>query len=166
MYDILHTSGCIFKKLYTAHSGFQCRVFGPTGNRRFPDGPQKHVIKSPVRSGSKPYKFIRFGAMDVTKPYKFRGLGAHLDPASVWAQRSSTRSCRAGCYKSARGAARSWHAAAQHVADATPRRIPPPRGLGGGSPPVSPPAERGDLGGGPRGDGGTGPQTLYIFRVW
>ncbi len=25
---------------------------------------------------TKPYKFIRFGAMDVTKPYKFIGLGA------------------------------------------------------------------------------------------
>jgi hypothetical protein len=25
---------------------------------------------------SKPYTFIRFGAMDVTKPYKFIGFGA------------------------------------------------------------------------------------------
>jgi hypothetical protein len=24
---------------------------------------------------TKPYKFIRFGAMDVTKPYEFIGLG-------------------------------------------------------------------------------------------
>ncbi len=28
---------------------------------------------------TKPYKFIGFGAMDVTKPYKFIGLGARHD---------------------------------------------------------------------------------------
>ncbi len=26
--------------------------------------------------GTKPYEFIRFGAMDVTKPYEFIGFGA------------------------------------------------------------------------------------------
>ncbi len=30
----------------------------------------------PVSEGLKPYKFIGFGAMDVTKPYKFIGFGA------------------------------------------------------------------------------------------
>ncbi len=29
---------------------------------------------------TKPYKFIGFGAMDVTKPYKFTGFGALGDP--------------------------------------------------------------------------------------
>ncbi len=28
---------------------------------------------------TKPYKFIRFGAMDVTKPYEFIGFGAHAN---------------------------------------------------------------------------------------
>ncbi len=29
-----------------------------------------------VRTGTKPYKFIGFGAMEVTKPHKFIGFGA------------------------------------------------------------------------------------------
>ncbi len=33
-----------------------------------------HVLKSSC--GTEPYKFIGFGAMEVTKPYKFIGFGA------------------------------------------------------------------------------------------
>ncbi len=38
-----------------------------------PSGEQATISGSKIR---KPYKFIGFGAMDVTKPYKFIGFGA------------------------------------------------------------------------------------------
>ena len=39
-------------------------------------GAGRSCFKTAGIHGPKPYKFIGFGAMDVTKPYKFIGFGA------------------------------------------------------------------------------------------
>ncbi len=48
---------------------------GAVGRSRGPQSPGKFPTK-PVGLTTKPYEFMRFGAMDATKPYEFIGFGA------------------------------------------------------------------------------------------
>ncbi len=60
--------------------GCRLRAREQSGTRAPGTKPYK-FIGFGAMDGPKPYKFIEFGAMDVTKPYKFIGFGAMYDAA-------------------------------------------------------------------------------------